>query len=139
MTTSTTENETAQATAAAAEGPEPPKKAHTAARKPRVAPSKPKAARKTTCAKKVPTRLRQCFQKTSRDYSGCPRTSLAQSASWLPLVHWPPVLKNKAITAERDKSPLRYRQPHARPTGEQQDAMTDEHLRRDWRRQRKGG
>jgi hypothetical protein len=52
MTTSTTENETAQATAAAAEGPEPPKKAHTAARKPRVAPSKPKAARKTTSAKK---------------------------------------------------------------------------------------
>jgi hypothetical protein len=53
MTTSTTENEqTAQATAAAGEKPEPPNKAHLGARKPRVAPSKPKSGKKATPAKK---------------------------------------------------------------------------------------
>jgi hypothetical protein len=47
MTTSTTENEqTAQATAAAIEKPEAPKKAHVAARKPHVAPSKGKSGKK---------------------------------------------------------------------------------------------
>jgi len=60
----TTENETAQATAAAAERPEPPKKAHTAARTPRVAPSKPKAARKTTSAKKGANAPATMFPKT---------------------------------------------------------------------------
>jgi cobalamin biosynthesis protein CobT len=53
MTTSTTENEqTAQATTAATEKPEPPKKAHAAARSRHVAPSKPKSGKKTTPAKK---------------------------------------------------------------------------------------
>jgi hypothetical protein len=54
MTTSTTENEqTAQATAAATEKPEAPKKAHVAARKPHVAPSKGKSGKKSTLAKKA--------------------------------------------------------------------------------------
>jgi len=53
MTTSTTENEqTAQATATATEKQEPPKKANARARKPHVAPSKGKASKKTTPAKK---------------------------------------------------------------------------------------
>ena len=52
MTTSTAENqETAQATAMA-EKPEATKKAHTSARKARVAPTKAKAGKKTTPAKK---------------------------------------------------------------------------------------
>ena len=50
MITSTAENETAQATAAAKE-PEAPKKAHTAARKPHVAPAKAKSGKKTTGAR----------------------------------------------------------------------------------------
>ena len=54
MTTSTTENEqTAQVTAAAADEPEPPTKAHVGARKGRVAPAKGKSAKKTTPAKKA--------------------------------------------------------------------------------------
>jgi hypothetical protein len=53
MTTSTTENEqTAQATAATAEKPEPPKKARAAARKPHVAPSKAKPGKKAIADKK---------------------------------------------------------------------------------------
>jgi hypothetical protein len=53
MTTSTTENEqTAQAAAIASEKPEPPKKANARAQKPRVAPSKGKAGKKATPAKK---------------------------------------------------------------------------------------
>jgi len=52
MTTSTTENEQTAQAAAAAEKPEPPKKAHTGARKPQVAPSKPRSGKKTTSAKK---------------------------------------------------------------------------------------
>jgi len=54
MTTSTTENKTAQATASAtAEKPEATKKANTRARKPHVAPAKGKAAKKATSAKKA--------------------------------------------------------------------------------------
>lgn len=53
MTTSTTENEqTAQAAVIATEKPEPPKKANTRAQTPRVAPSKGKSGNKTTPAKK---------------------------------------------------------------------------------------
>jgi len=53
MTTSTTETqETVQATAAAAEKPEPTKKASTRTQKPRVAPSKGKSGKKTSPAKK---------------------------------------------------------------------------------------
>jgi hypothetical protein len=53
MTTSTTENQqTAQATAAAIEKPETPKKARAAARSRHVAPSKGKSGKKTTPAKK---------------------------------------------------------------------------------------
>ena len=52
MTTSTTENETAQSTAAAVEKPEAPKKAPGAARSRHVAPSKGKSGKKTTPAKK---------------------------------------------------------------------------------------
>jgi hypothetical protein len=55
MTTSTTENEqTAQAAAIANEKQEPPKNANARAQKPRVAPSKGKSGKKTTPAKKVP-------------------------------------------------------------------------------------
>jgi hypothetical protein len=52
MTTTTENEQTAQVTAAATEKPEAPKKAHVGARKGRVAPSKPKAGKKTTSAKK---------------------------------------------------------------------------------------
>jgi len=53
MTTSTTENEqTAQAAAVANEKQEPPKKANARAQKPRVAPSKGKSGKKATPAKK---------------------------------------------------------------------------------------
>jgi hypothetical protein len=53
MTTSTTENKTAQATASAtAEKPEAPKKANVAARSRRVAPSKARSGKKATSAKK---------------------------------------------------------------------------------------
>ena len=51
MITSTAENETAQATAAAKE-PEAPKKAHTAARKPHVAPAKAKSRKRANSSKK---------------------------------------------------------------------------------------
>jgi hypothetical protein len=53
MTTSTTEIETAQATAAAIEKPEPPKKASAAARSRHVAPPKGKSGKKTTPNKKA--------------------------------------------------------------------------------------
>ena len=53
MTTSTNENQqTAQATAAAVEKPEAPKKANTRAQKPHVAPSKRRSGKKPTPAKK---------------------------------------------------------------------------------------
>jgi hypothetical protein len=52
MTISTTENETAQATAAAVEKPEAPKKAQAAARSRHVAPSKGKSGKSSTPAKK---------------------------------------------------------------------------------------
>ena len=52
MTTSSNENKAAQAAAVGTEKPEPPKKAHTAARSRPVAPSKPKSGKKATPAKK---------------------------------------------------------------------------------------
>jgi hypothetical protein len=51
MTTSTTESETARATASAAK-PGTPEKANAAGRKAHVAPAKAKSAKKTTAAKK---------------------------------------------------------------------------------------
>jgi len=51
MTTSTTENETAPATAAAVEKPEVKKKARAGARKPHLAPAKAKSGKKATAAK----------------------------------------------------------------------------------------
>ena len=52
MTTSTETQETAQATAAAVEKPEAPKKAHGTARSRHVAPAKGKSGKKTTPSKK---------------------------------------------------------------------------------------
>ena len=59
MTTSTTENKTAQATASAtAEKPEATKKANTRARKPHVAPAKGKSGKKAASAKKAAQRAK---------------------------------------------------------------------------------
>ena len=60
MTTSTTENEqTAQAAAVANEKQEPPKKANARAQKPRVAPSKGKSGKKATRRRRAPKRPRK--------------------------------------------------------------------------------
>jgi len=101
MTTSTENEQTAQATAAAGEKPEPPTKAHVAARKGRVAPSKGKSAKKATPAKKgakgakraktvnKPTGARQ-GSKTSKvldllkRQGGATAKELLKATGWLP-------------------------------------------------------